>query len=106
DAELHLIEGLPLLTLPTTTRLRSRGLVKRAVDVVLAAFGLLVLAPYFGYAAVRIKLDSPGPVFCRQTRLGRTRQPFRLVKFRTMMADADDRQGGGGAGKDRTAGVC
>ena len=89
DAELHFIEGLPILTLPTTHRPRSAQAIKRAMDVTLAGAGLVLLAPVFGYYAIRIKLDSPGPVFFRQTRAGRKGKEFQLFKFRTMVSDAD-----------------
>lgn len=57
---------------------------KRLTDVVLAALGLLVLAPFFAVIAIWIKLDSPGPVFFRQERVGRGGRLFRIHKFRTM----------------------
>ena len=59
---------------------------KRAVDVLAALFGLLALAPLFALLAVAIKLDSPGPVFYRQERVGRHGRLFRIFKFRTMAA--------------------
>jgi lipopolysaccharide/colanic/teichoic acid biosynthesis glycosyltransferase len=62
---------------------------KRAMDVVVAAVGLLLTAPLFAYAALRIKLDAPGPVFFRQERLGLDMRPFTCVKFRTMRVDTD-----------------
>jgi lipopolysaccharide/colanic/teichoic acid biosynthesis glycosyltransferase len=57
---------------------------KRFFDVMLAALGLLVLSPLLLLAAVWIKLDSPGPVLFRQTRVGRFGVPFTIHKFRTM----------------------
>lgn len=57
---------------------------KRCVDIVLAAAGLLLLAPLFAVVAIAIKLESPGPVFFRQVRVGRHGVPFRIFKFRTM----------------------
>jgi lipopolysaccharide/colanic/teichoic acid biosynthesis glycosyltransferase len=57
---------------------------KRALDLLLAGGGLLLLAPFFGLAALAIKLDSSGPVFFRQQRVGRHGVPFRIHKFRTM----------------------
>ena len=59
---------------------------KRALDVVAAALGLLLLAPLFLVIAVAIKLESPGPVFFRQERVGRHGRRFRIFKFRTMTA--------------------
>ncbi|EHR72938.1 glycosyl transferase possibly involved in lipopolysaccharide synthesis [Burkholderiales bacterium JOSHI_001] len=57
---------------------------KRALDLLLACIGLLLLAPLFALLALAIKLDSPGPVFFRQERIGRHGRPFRIFKFRTM----------------------
>lgn len=57
---------------------------KRAFDVFISALGLLVLFPLFAIAALLIKLDSPGPVFFRQERVGRDGRCFRIHKFRTM----------------------
>jgi lipopolysaccharide/colanic/teichoic acid biosynthesis glycosyltransferase len=66
-------------------------LVKRAIDVVGAGVGLVVLSPLLLLIAVAIRLDSRGPAVFRQQRLGRDRRPFRVAKFRTMRRDADDR---------------
>lgn len=57
---------------------------KRLFDGCLASVGLLMLAPFFLITALLIKLDSPGPVFYRQVRVGRHGQLFRIHKFRTM----------------------
>lgn len=64
---------------------------KRALDLLLAAGGLLLLAPLMLVLAAWIKLDSPGPVFFRQQRVGRFGVPFEIHKFRTMAADAPQR---------------
>lgn len=65
------------------------GLVaKRVFDVVFAAGGLVVLAPFLVLIAVAIKLTSPGPVFFLQQRTGRFGKPFFIYKFRTMVKDA------------------
>ena len=58
--------------------------VKTVVDSMLAAAGLFLFSPLFLAVAVMIKLDSPGPVFFRQSRVGFNGKPFRIVKFRTM----------------------
>jgi exopolysaccharide biosynthesis polyprenyl glycosylphosphotransferase len=85
-AEFHTVEGLPLVGMAPVRLSRSAIFVKRAIDVVASALGLLFLSPLFAYVAVRIKLDSPGPVLFSQERVGREGKPFRLVKFRTMVA--------------------
>jgi len=59
-------------------------MLKRAFDVLGAAVGLVALAPLLLLLALCVKLDTPGPVFFRQTRVGRHGQPFRIFKFRTM----------------------
>jgi len=59
---------------------------KRALDLIAALLGLLLLSPLFLLIAVAIKLDSPGPVFFRQERVGRHGKSFRIFKFRTMSA--------------------
>lgn len=60
---------------------------KRLMDVLLAGLGLLMLLPLFAFIALWIKLDSPGPVFYRQERVGRNGRLFRIHKFRTMTSD-------------------
>lgn len=62
---------------------------KRALDLVIVLPGLVLLAPLFAVLALWIKLDSEGPVFYRQQRVGRGGVPFRIHKFRTMVAGAD-----------------
>ncbi|MDD3530338.1 MAG: sugar transferase [Gallionellaceae bacterium] len=64
---------------------------KRTFDLLASAFGLLALAPFLLLVAVAIKLDSPGPVFFRQERVGRLGSVFRIHKFRTMVTDAERR---------------
>ncbi len=63
---------------------------KRLVDVIGAFFGLLLLAPLLLIIAALIKLDSPGPVFYRQTRVGLHGYPYVLRKFRSMQQNAED----------------
>lgn len=62
---------------------------KRLFDIVASGVGLLVLSPLFAVLAVWIKADSRGPVFYRQTRVGRNNKDFRLYKFRSMRPDSD-----------------
>ena len=65
---------------------------KRTIDVLASGIGLVLLAPLFLVVALAIKLDSPGPVFYRSMRMGRGRRPFAFYKFRSMTADAAERQ--------------
>lgn len=62
---------------------------KRLFDVVASGVGLLLLSPLFLLVAIWIKLDSPGPVFYRQVRVGRYNRDFRIFKFRSMRVGAD-----------------
>ena len=62
---------------------------KRLFDITASGLGLLVLSPLFLVLAVWIKLDSPGPVFYRQVRVGRGNKDFRLFKFRSMRVGSD-----------------
>jgi sugar transferase (PEP-CTERM system associated) len=62
---------------------------KRCFDLVLSLAGLLVSAPFFPLIALAIKLDSPGPLFFRQIRVGNAEKPFLLYKFRSMRQDAE-----------------
>jgi exopolysaccharide biosynthesis polyprenyl glycosylphosphotransferase len=89
-ATMHTVESLPLVGLPPANLSPSSRLVKRGLDLVLATLALLVTAPLFAYIAIRIKRDSPGPVFFRQTRLGIDMREFTALKFRTMYTDTDD----------------
>jgi lipopolysaccharide/colanic/teichoic acid biosynthesis glycosyltransferase len=66
----------------------SVTVMKRAFDLVVALLGLVLLSPLLAIAALLVKLDSSGPVFFRQERIGRGFQPFRIYKFRTMVRDA------------------
>jgi len=68
---------------------RLVGSVKRAMDVVVAAIGLVLSLPLMGVIAVAIKLTSPGPVLFRQARVGRGGRVFTLYKFRSMREDAE-----------------
>lgn len=62
---------------------------KRLFDIIASGLGLIVLSPLFAVLAVWIKADSKGPVFYRQTRVGRNNRDFRLYKFRSMRPDSD-----------------
>jgi lipopolysaccharide/colanic/teichoic acid biosynthesis glycosyltransferase len=89
SALLHHLEGLPILTVQPTTLSRGSAGLKRALDVIVAAAGLLAASPILAYAAIRIKLDSRGPVLFRHPRIGRGEERFEMLKFRTMVDGAD-----------------
>jgi lipopolysaccharide/colanic/teichoic acid biosynthesis glycosyltransferase len=65
---------------------------KRSLDVVFSVLALLALAPLFGLIAIAIRFDSPGPVIFSHKRAGRGGRPFDFYKFRSMIADAEERR--------------
>lgn len=85
--------GLPLLTMRDTALRGWRLTVKRAVDLVGSAVGLILLSPIMMLIAVLIKLDSEGPVFYTQERMGLDEKRFMMLKFRSMRADAESESG-------------
>lgn len=72
---------------------------KRGLDLAVASIGLVLITPLLAVIAVAIKTTSPGSVFYRGVRTGRHGRPFRIIKFRTMVVDAE-RIGGSTTGKD------
>jgi exopolysaccharide biosynthesis polyprenyl glycosylphosphotransferase len=89
---LHDLDGLPLVQLQRARLSRSSRLLKRCLDLVIGSAVLVLASPFIAYAAVRIKLQSPGPVFFRQERMGMGGRRFQILKFRTMYADAEARK--------------
>jgi lipopolysaccharide/colanic/teichoic acid biosynthesis glycosyltransferase len=70
-----------------------RRMLKRTLDVGLSGIGLLISAPLWAVIAMAIKIDSRGPVFYTQPRVGERGRTFRVLKFRSMIADADRSSG-------------
>lgn len=62
---------------------------KRTFDIIASGLGLIALSPLFAFLAIWIKMDSKGPVFYRQVRVGKNNKDFRLFKFRSMRPDSD-----------------
>lgn len=83
------LDGVPVLSLRRIQLGRPQAVLKRAFDLVLAAAALIVLSPVFLIVAITVKLTSEGPVFFRQTRVGRYGREFRIFKFRSMVKDAE-----------------
>jgi exopolysaccharide biosynthesis polyprenyl glycosylphosphotransferase len=82
--------GLPLLTIRDVALQGWKLTVKRIMDMILSAIGLVFLSPFMLLAALLVKLDSPGPVFYTQERMGLDAIPFKIIKFRTMRIDAEE----------------
>lgn len=89
--EIDDVEGVTVLGVNPPWLPRSSRAIKRVTDLLLASTLLLLLAPLIVIVALATKLDSRGPVFFSQTRVGRDGRRFRLYKFRTMVADAEQR---------------
>ncbi len=83
------LAGLPLLTIRDVALRGWKLTLKRAVDILFSGLFLLFTAPLMLLTAVVIKLDSPGPVFFVQERMGLDAKPFKMLKFRSMRADAE-----------------
>ncbi len=92
SVELDDVQGVTVLGITPPVLPRSSRFLKRAMDVVGAGLLLICAAPVIALAAVAIKLDSRGPVFFRQTRIGREGRRFELLKCRTMVVDAEARK--------------
>lgn len=89
--EINHVEGMGFLSYHPPVLSRSSQAMKRVFDLVFSALLLLLFAPVMALIALAVKLDSEGPVFYRQTRVGRDGKRFRLLKFRTMEPGADQR---------------
>ena len=84
-------EGAPLVSLHSAPSISWRTEAKRVIDFVGSTILLTILFPLFLLVALATKLDSPGPVFFVQERMGYNKRRFRMIKFRTMTADAEAR---------------
>ena len=84
--------GIPLIGLRDPAIDGYNRTIKRAFDLVIATLGLLLVWPVMLLVAVAIKLDSPGPVFFKQPRVGENARVFTMIKFRSMVVDAEQRQ--------------
>ena len=89
----------PLMTMAYVSSPLSgrRRVYKRSFDVVIAACSLIVLSPLYLLLMILIKFDSPGPILYMQTRIGKNKQPFRFIKFRSMYTHLSTGEGYGGA---------
>ncbi|MDJ0312323.1 sugar transferase [Arthrobacter sp. H35-D1] len=88
------MEGLPLMHVELPQYSGGKHVVKRVMDMVLSSAALLVLAPMLLLLAMIVKFDSPGPALFFQERVGRNGGKFKMVKFRSMVVDAEARLSG------------
>ena len=83
--------GYSVISFALKTMDSRRLLIKRLIDILGAVAGLLITGVITPFVALAIKLDSPGPVFFSQTRVGKNGRRFRIWKFRSMYLDAEER---------------
>jgi exopolysaccharide biosynthesis polyprenyl glycosylphosphotransferase len=93
-SRIHLrpVAGLPLIHVETPHQAGLGRVMKRAFDVVASGLALVLLAPVLAVIAVLVQRDSAGGVIYKQERIGRDGEPFSILKFRSMSADADARR--------------
>jgi exopolysaccharide biosynthesis polyprenyl glycosylphosphotransferase len=89
EATIDDLGGLPLLTVRDFALRGYMLIFKRLIDIFVSAFGLVLLSPLMLLVAIAIKLESPGPVFFIQERMGLDGKPFLMIKFRSMRSDAE-----------------
>jgi exopolysaccharide biosynthesis polyprenyl glycosylphosphotransferase len=85
------VEGLPMLHVDLPQYEGINHTMKRGIDLLLGGLAVLLLSPVLAAVALAVKLDSPGPVLYRQQRVGVGGTPFTMLKFRSMVVDADAR---------------
>jgi exopolysaccharide biosynthesis polyprenyl glycosylphosphotransferase len=100
NAEAGQIEGIPVIRWGKTPIEGYARAVKRIFDTIFSGIGIALSAPLMAVIAVAVKLDSPGPVFFRQRRVGRNGKEFTIYKFRSMRTDRNDSNGSGWTVKD------
>ena len=83
------VDGMTMLGIRRFGLSRSSRLLKRAFDVTATTIGLILAGPFIAAIALATRLDSQGPIFFRQTRVGRDGKHFRIFKFRSMIAGAE-----------------
>ncbi|MFW5772977.1 MAG: sugar transferase, partial [Phototrophicaceae bacterium] len=90
QVQIENLDGIPLLGFSEATRFQGPGrLLKRAIDIGLILIFSPLLLLVFGLVALAIRLEGPGPIFYRQRRVGENGREFDMVKFRSMVTDAD-----------------
>lgn len=84
------IYGYPLVDLTHSSMSECEKNIKRTFDVVISLLTLLILSPLYLFLAIWVKIDTKGPVFYLQERIGLKERPFNIIKFRTMSTNAED----------------
>ncbi len=93
EMSIEQIDGIPLFGLKETPLRGWNVVFKRVFDIVVSATVLVLASPLMALIALAVKLSSPGPVFYRQTRVGLDGRKFKILKFRSMIANAEEQTG-------------
>jgi Undecaprenyl-phosphate glucose phosphotransferase len=99
EADIDDLGGLPLLSIRDYAMRGYQLIFKRLMDIVVSAFSLVLLSPLMILTSIAVKLESPGPVFFIQERMGLDGKPFLMLKYRSMREDAE-KDGPGWTTKD------
>jgi len=89
NVRLSNVYGAPLVEASRDLMSPWQAVAKRGIDIALSAFALLLTAPLMGALALAVRMSSPGPIFYGQERIGRHGRPFQIIKFRSMVPDAE-----------------
>jgi len=84
SAKISKLGIIPLVSITTPSISDFESVIKRSFDIVISLFSLIILSPMLFYFMIKIKMDSKGPIFYRQERIGRLGKTFKIWKFRTM----------------------
>ena len=88
-SDIKYLADIPTVDIRAPAISDDQRLIKRLFDLIFATVAMFFFAPIMIICALLIKLDSPGPVFFRQKRVGENMQPFEMIKFRTMVQNAE-----------------
>src|SRR5207245_742450 len=89
NASVEDFDGMPIVLVTESPEQGWNAVVKRGFDLACSGLGLVLVSPLLGMIALLVKLDSPGPVYYTQERVGMNGRRFRMIKFRSMRVDAE-----------------
>jgi exopolysaccharide biosynthesis polyprenyl glycosylphosphotransferase len=89
SVKVHHLFGTPLIEIKQDLLSVWQVVLKRAIDIVGSLLFMVLACWVYAFTAVMVKLSSPGPIFYRQERIGKNGHPFRIIKFRSMVMDAE-----------------
>lgn len=101
SVKMSTIYASPMIEINKDNMPEGQKNVKYTADIIIASLALVILSPLLAFLAVKVKLDSSGPVFYRQERLGKNAKPFTIYKFRTMYTDSEKNGPALASDKDR-----